>query len=239
VDWRHLYYKKYYADRPGWKPGTEEFHELCGSHLRRGGRILEIGAGPGNATSSFLARLGPVHGIDPDSAVLSNPALESASVMNGEAFQVPAASFDACVSNYVIEHLRDPARHLAEVARAIKPGGVYIFRTVNKRHYVPLLARLSPHWLHVLVANRARGLPASAHDPYPTTYRMNSASVIKRLAKQAGLEVESLRFVEKEPSYGMFSRPAFLLFMVYERMVNSTSILEGARVNIFGVLKRP
>ena len=45
--------------------------------------------------------------------------------------------------------------------------------------------------------------------------------------------------VEKEPSYGMASRPLFVTFMIYERIVNSSALFAALRVNIFGVLERP
>jgi hypothetical protein len=45
--------------------------------------------------------------------------------------------------------------------------------------------------------------------------------------------------VEKEPAYGMISRPLFLGFMLYERVVNSSALFAPLRVNIFGVLERP
>jgi hypothetical protein len=37
----------------------------------------------------------------------------------------------------------------------------------------------------------------------------------------------------------MASKVLFLAFMLYERAVNSSELLAGLRVNIFGVLERP
>ena len=48
----------------------------------------------------------------------------------------------------------------------------------------------------------------------------------------------NFRYVEREPSYGMASRFLFLLFMGYERLVNSTRMLKGFRVNLFGVYRK-
>ena len=147
--------------------------------------------------------------------------------------------FDACVSNYVLEHVADPGSHLSEISRILRPGGVYLFRTPNRYHYVSLVSRLTPHWFHEAVANRLRNLGEEAPDPYPTYYRLNSRRAIHRAAAQAGLHVRELRMVEKEPSYGMASRLLFVIFMLYERAVNSSGLFAALRANVFGVLERP
>ena len=231
--------RRLYADRRDWEGGTQQFHRLCASVIRRGGKVLEIGAGPSNPTSRFLARLAEVHGLDPDPDVLANDALASASVLESDRFPFPDASFDNCVSDYVVEHVPDGENHLREVARVLVPGGAYVFRTVNSIYYVALIARMTPHSFHVRVANRARANPAETHDPYPTRYVMNSARAIRRAAARAGLAVESIEHVEKEPAYGRFWAPVFLLLAAYERLLNSSEIFGPLRANLFVVLRRP
>ena len=199
---------------------------------------MEIGAGPSNPTSRFLSTLGEVHGIDPDPAVATNDALLTATTLKGSKFPFADDTFDSCVSNYVCEHVADPLGHLAEVRRVLKSGGTYVFRTVNKFHYVGLVASLTPHWFHKLVANRLRGLATGTQDPYPTKYRMNTGHAIAEIAKRARLSVEAIRYVEKEPSYGRFSRVAFVILTGYERVVNSHAFFQGLRANLFVVLRK-
>jgi SAM-dependent methyltransferase len=237
MTWQETYLSTFYATDRGFVDGTTEFHNLCASVCRKGARILEIGAGPSNATSTFLASLGELHGMDPDVSVKQNSALRSATVLVGDRFPLDDESFDVCVSNFVCEHVLEPAVHLAEVRRVLVPGGAYVFRTPNRFHYVAGVSALTPHWFHELVANRLRNLESGAHDPYPTHYRMNSQGRVRQLAREAGLRVESLRAVEKEPSYGMSSRLLFLTFMAYERLVNSTELLAGFRSSLFAVLR--
>jgi ubiquinone/menaquinone biosynthesis C-methylase UbiE len=239
LSWREAYERRFYNQSAGWVDGTQEFHNLCALNISRGSRILELGAGPTNPTSTFLATLGALHGLDPDAAVERNTALRSASILTAERFPFSDASFDHCVSNYVAEHIENPLAHLSEVRRVLKPGGSYIFRTVNRFHYVGLIASISPHWFHRVVANYARALPRTAHDPYPTLYLLNSARAIRRMAASAFMDLEYLAFVEKDPQYGRFSRLAFIAFMLYERLVNSTEALRGVRANLFVVLRTP
>lgn len=236
--WQQRYRRMFYESKPDWIDGTEEFHRLCTATIGGSGNILEIGAGPSNPTSRFLATLGQVHGLDPDPLVRDNDALATSDVLEDTHFPFADAMFDACVSNYVVEHLADPAAHLHEVWRVLRPGGAYVFRTPNRFHYVALVARATPHWFHVLVANRLRNESAQAHDPYPTVYRCNSRMAVKRLAQASGFEVAELRMIEKEPSYGMASRALFFPLLAYERMLNATTAAAGLRANILAVLRK-
>ncbi len=155
----------------------------------------------------------------------------------GHAFPFEAESYDACVSNYVLEHVAHPAQHFAEVSRVLKPGGVYCFRTPNIWHYIVLASRCVPHAVHDALANRMRAL-VDAHDPYPTFYRANTRRTIEQLARSAGLATVALPTVEAEPWYGRSHALLFYPMMAYERLVNSSALLAGLRANIFGVLRK-
>jgi SAM-dependent methyltransferase len=176
--------------------------------------------------------------VDVDAEVLGNAHLKSSSVLDHGRFPFPDASFDAVVSNYVVEHVDDPTMHLGEISRVLGPGGRYVFRTPNLLHYVAIVSRLTEHGTHLLWANRLRNLPSDNHDPWPTVYAMNTPAAVRRHARLAGLEVESLEMVEKEPSYGMLARPLFLAFMAYERLVNASDLLAALRSNMFVVLRK-
>jgi len=239
VGWQERYLARFYDRERGWVDGTTEFHQLCEAAIGREKLILEVGAGPSNPTSRFLATLGKVHGLDPDPLVLENDALASARVLEGDTFPYGDGVFDACASNFVAEHVQRPVIHLREVWRVLRPGGVHVFRTANRRHYVGLMASLTPYWVHRRVANRLRNLGPEARPPYPTVYALNTPGRVKRLAGQAGFQVEALRLVEKDPSYGMSSRALFLAFTAYERLVNATPLGAGFRANIFAVLRKP
>ncbi len=237
MTWQEEYLRKYYSV-PGWVDGTTEFHQLGANVVPAGGEILEIGSGPPNPTTEFLATLGNVRGVDIDPDIALNTALIEGRVIEGDSYPFDDETFDACVSNYVIEHVDEPERHLREIKRVLKPGGVYVFRAPNRFHYVSVVSHLTPHWFHKLVANRLRNLPAEAHDPYPTRYRLNTRSRIEYFADKVGFDVDELRLIEKEPMYGLGSRAMFFGFMAYERVVNSSEALAGLRANILAVLRK-
>jgi SAM-dependent methyltransferase len=235
--WQQRYLQRFYDRDRGWVDGTTEFHDLCAAKIPRGSRILEVGAGPSNETSRFMSGLGELHGIDPDPEVTHNDALASATILTDDTFPYATASFDACVSDYVVEHVDAPVRHLQQVHRVLKPGAPYVFRTPNRWHFVYIIASLTPHAFHRVVANRLRNLPPGVHDPYPTVYAMNSRGKIRDLAASTGFSVELLRLIEKEPSYGMASRALFFPFLAYERTVNATDRLADLRAVILSVLR--
>lgn len=232
-------FHRYYHSKPGYVGGTEVFHQICRSQLAHGGRILEIGAGPTNPTTAFLAGIGTVTGLDVSPELQDNPHLTEAWVYDGITMPFPAESFDLCVSNYVLEHVVDPASHFQEVSRVLKPRASYCFRTPNRWHYVTITASLLPHSVHLRLANRLRALDADAHDPWPTVYRANTRSQLRRWARRCGLMPGQLTMIEAEPSYGASHPLLFYPMMAYERLVNSTELLSSFRVNILGTFRKP
>jgi SAM-dependent methyltransferase len=229
----------YYSKARGYGDATIRFHRLCANNIPRDGEILEIGAGAENETSTYLATLGRVTAVDVSDEVMRNPAASVASVFDGSTLPSADNQFDACVSNYVLEHVPDPPRHFAEVYRVLKPGGKYIVRTPNLLHYVAAISNLLPHRMHVAVANRLRNLPPGSHDPWPTVYRANRPGVLRRLAADAGLSTESCVTVECEPSYAKGSAILFFPMMLYERLVNASEVFSPLRASINIVFRKP
>jgi hypothetical protein len=76
-------YQKYYFSRPGYVRGTISFYNLCRDTIRDVASIQEIGAGPSNDTSRFLAGIGSLTGVDVSSEVLENESLKQALVYDG------------------------------------------------------------------------------------------------------------------------------------------------------------
>lgn len=202
-------------------------------------RALDLGAGRGHRNElAFKGRCEFIAGVDPDEVVLQNPNLDEAKVQSPPDYAIPYPddSFDLVFSNSVIEHITDGESFFAEIYRVLKPGGLFIGKTPNRRHYVPMLARVTPHWFHDFY-NRLRG--RASEDTFPTTYVCNTVGSLRSVCAKVGFEVESLETVEGRPEYLRLSFPTYLVGMAYERMVNSAKCFEGIRFVMFLHARKP
>lgn len=199
--------------------------------------VLDLGAGSGFVPQmNFRGEVRKVCGVDPDAAVLRNPYLDEARVAGGEAIPYPDETFDLVFADNVLEHLPDPPRVFAEVARVLVPGGFFLAKTPNFLHYIALIARCSPHGFHEWV-RRLRGV--GEENTFPTLYRANSRRQIARAAAAAGLNVRSIAVHEGRPEYLRLYAPTYLAGLAYERLVNSTRLLAGFRSVLLAVLEKP
>jgi SAM-dependent methyltransferase len=240
VTWQGGAFDRWYFRRSDWKSGSSEFRDWIAETSASSRDCLELGPGPANQTSEFLSRnFAAVDGLDVDESIQRNRFLRRSHVYDGHRFPFESASYSYCVADFVLEHVEYPQETLSEIARVLRRGGRFYFRTPNLYHYVALASRVLPHCCHEALANRLRQLPPEAPAPFRTYYRCNTRRRIKRLAALTGLHVVELRMVEKEPSYGKASRFLFYPFLAYERLVNFSELLAGLRANIFGMLERP
>ncbi len=198
--------------------------------------ILDLGAGAGIVEAmNFRGRATKVCGIDLDPRVTANPFLDEGRVSDGGGIPYPDAAFDLVFSDNVLEHLDRPLDVFREVARVLKPGGTFHFKTPNKWHYMPTIARATPHAFHQFV-NRIRG---RAHvDTFPTRYRANTKTDVERLAAGAGFTVDAIERIEGRPEYLRISAPTYALGMLYERAVNLSDAFAAFRVVLIGALRK-
>lgn len=104
--------------------------------LQPGEHVLDVGCGPGFLAAEMLPLVAPnggVVGVDISVSMLAmaRNRLERAGIgdrasfVEGDATALPfdSNSFDAVTSTQVIEYLEDPASGIAEIYRALRPGG--------------------------------------------------------------------------------------------------------------------
>lgn len=226
-----------------WYPGIrrnwddELFRDKLLQSVSTDSSVLELGAGAGIVEQmNFRGKVARICGVDPDERVLQNPFLDEAKVGFGESIPYENAQFDLVFADNVLEHLDNPLDVFSEVARVLKPGGQFIFKTPNAWHYMPLIARITSHGFHQYI-NRLRG--REEVDTFPTRYRANSRRSVYRLAKDAGLVVTDLELIEGRPEYMRVSAPTYFVGYLYERLVNSASLFRGFRVLLIGSLQKP
>lgn len=94
------------------------------------------------------------------------------------------SAFDFVSSNMVFEHLRNPDAAARELTRVTRPGGRILVHTVNARHYLAVLARLTPLRFHQWVVGRVER--RQPQDVYPTQYRANTERLLCALFRSQG-----------------------------------------------------
>lgn len=199
-------------------------------------RILDLGAGAGIVDAMhFRGLVTKVCGIDLDKRVLNNPHLDEAHISPAESIPYPDATFDLVLANNVMEHIENPERVLREIFRVLKPHGYLCFKTPNKWHYMPTIARLTPLRFHQFI-NKIRG--RDTDDTFPTYYRLNSTGTIRKMALRTGFHIESLQLIEGRPEYLRMSNLTYLLGLLYERIVNGHSFFNFLRILTIACLQK-
>jgi len=205
------------------------------AHVRPGMKVLDAGCGR-HRGCTHAAPLEEIYimGIDIDPKVHENPRCNETMICDlSKRLPLPDASFDLIHCRWVIEHLENPMETLCEFARILKPGGYVLALTPNLFHYAMIAARITPYWFHVWWERKKE------RELFPTYYRGNSKRKLRRLCKDAGLQVRRLALFEGPPYYLTRYWPLFACGVLYERTVNATSMLEWMRQQIVLEAQKP
>jgi 2-polyprenyl-6-hydroxyphenyl methylase/3-demethylubiquinone-9 3-methyltransferase len=129
-------------------------------------RVLDLGCAGGFMAEALARKGAHVSGLDP-----AQDAIEAAKrhaeisdldiqydVGVGEEMPYPDNHFDIVVCVDVLEHVRDLSQVLAEVARVLKPGGLFLYDTIN-RNPIARFATIT------VAEDILRLLPKGTHDP--------------------------------------------------------------------------
>lgn len=106
-------------------------------------RVLEIGCGRGAFAARMAAELGvEVIATDQSDAMVAAAAAQGVIAERADACELPYpdAGFDAVVALWMLYHVPDLDRALAEVRRVLRPGGVFVAVTNGREHTADLRA---------------------------------------------------------------------------------------------------
>lgn len=131
-----------------------------------GKEVLDLGCAGGFMAEALTDKGARVTGIDPASQAIEAARARARAVGQSIAYDVGVgedlpyddARFDVVVCVDVLEHVRDLGQVLHEVARVLRPGGLFLFDTINRNP----LARLAAI---TFAEDILRLLPNGTHDP--------------------------------------------------------------------------
>ncbi|MFK7788412.1 MAG: class I SAM-dependent methyltransferase [Phycisphaeraceae bacterium] len=236
--------KRYMA--PGLRNAMYTYFAQLDKSVRPGMRWLDIGCGCKvipvwmsdhlEIENRIVTRAGEFVGIDPDAESLANNVLPMVK-HEGSAEKVPEpdGSFDLITANMVAEHLEHPHRVFNEVSRLLKPGGQFLIHTPNVFYPVTLSAAILPFRLRQRIAAWLEKRPVET--VYPTWYRMNRCSVIRKLAADSGLDVvEIKRTMDSPETIGLGPLVVFELSLI---ALTRTRLLNALTSNLVVTFAKP
>lgn len=178
-----------------WFPGELNhdtgFHDIMAEKMPPTGRLLDLGCGNNFALGRYRSPEREVWGAD----FAAHPELHHPDwfrlLGNDGKIPFPDRNFDVVSSFMVMEHVAEPDAFFAEIARVLKPNGIYVGQSIHSLHYVTWIRQsfdLLPHrWVQMLV-KKLYGRQEC--DTFPTQYRLNRRGRIRRAANAAHLSWE-------------------------------------------------
>lgn len=152
------------------EPFTLQFAEaaIAALDLRRGQSVLDVGAGSGGAALAMAARGLLVTAVDASPRMVARILARAAScgleiraeAMDGQALALADGSFDAALSVLGVILFPDAVRGLAEMSRAVRPGGRISVVTWTEPQDYELAAELRAAIQSVWPGQPAASLPA-------------------------------------------------------------------------------
>jgi len=213
------YRERYRASRPGWMSSGDQFDVLVQKRLTPESVVLDLGCGRTGGIERFWREAKLAVGVDPDLTSLA-ARQGGMSVMQAGGEKLPFAneSFDMVVSVWVIEHIAQPHKVFAEVARVLKPLGHFIFLTPNALNPLVIgnrVGQLVPRLQKRLVAG-VYGRDGS--DTFAVRYRANTNWRIKRIAAATSFAIGELKVIA-DPTYIAFNPFLFQAAVLSERVL--------------------
>lgn len=119
--------------------------------------VVDVGCGRGGMAENASGRVfhdlrgsgRQVIGIDVEPVGGQNPLLDEFRLIDERGrWPLDDASIDLAVSDFVLEHVQDGPGFTAELARTLRPGGVFVARTISRCSPLSAAARAVPNEKH-------------------------------------------------------------------------------------------
>jgi ubiquinone/menaquinone biosynthesis C-methylase UbiE len=139
----------YNHNEPHFRPENQETVRKRLTALRQrvpGGKLLDVGCGTGFIIHIAAKIFDEIHGVDITPAMMAQVRLNEGNIVLHQtpAEQLPFLdkSFDAASAYSFIDHLEDASQVIGEVARVLKPGGVFYIDLAPNRLFWESLSKI-------------------------------------------------------------------------------------------------
>ena len=230
----------YRSINPSWQPATELFAARVRNAIEPDSRILDLGCGRGGLVEQLQHPLANMVGVDPDWRSLREHRLALPRCAALGALPFVDGSFDVVYASWVLEHWVAPVRDLCEIGRILKPNGVFIFITPNKRaplirlnQVIGSVASTCSGQAETLQKQLVNRLYARAEaDTFPVYYRANDYTTLNQLAIQADLTLNQLHHIP-DPTYLAFNSMLFWMMAALEKLIPSKN-----KLHLVGIMQK-
>jgi ubiquinone/menaquinone biosynthesis C-methylase UbiE len=144
--------ERYDAEEPHFRPENQEKVRGRLKALRGrvpGGRLLDVGCGTGFIIHLALGTFDEIHGVDITPAMMQRVRTGAGNITlhqsPAEKMPFPDASFDAVTAYSFVDHVADQAALLREVARVLRPGGIFYADLIPSRLFWAAVSPLKPN----------------------------------------------------------------------------------------------
>jgi SAM-dependent methyltransferase len=152
--------------------------------------VAEVGCGrgalvnldqPGGAWQDLRGPGRRVIGIDIEEVGAENPVIDEFRLIGQDGrWPLGDGSVDLAVSDFVLEHVTEPEAFVKELGRVLRPGGVFVARTISRHSVLAAFARIIPDGSQARALNHLQP-GREERDEFPTVYKMNSRSDLAKL----------------------------------------------------------
>jgi SAM-dependent methyltransferase len=207
--------------------GTIAFYARVNALLQPSFRVIDFGCGRGahaddpicfrRSLRSLQGKAARVIGVDVDlDAARDNPTVDEFRMLPPDGvWPLEDKSAEIIISDFVMEHLPNPAQFFSEAARVLAPGGYLCIRTPNVLSYVGIASRITPNRFHSRVLRRVQ-TGRKEEDVFSTLYRCNTVFALRRRMAEHGFRAAVYGY-EAEPSYLDFSGLAYFGGVLHQR----------------------
>jgi 2-polyprenyl-3-methyl-5-hydroxy-6-metoxy-1,4-benzoquinol methylase len=203
-----------------WAAASEAYAICIAEHLTPETRWLDAGAGSRILESDMdsledwlVQHSGMTVGMDLRIATHRNIR----TLACGSVYELPFAdgSFNLVTCNVVMEHLGEPEKALAEVARVLVPGGALVINTPNLLNYGvmanALLSKVLPEQWRLKLVRTTDG--RHEEDFFPVRYRANTLRRLNALFNATGFTVHTAIILPQQRTFFRKTAPVEKVLM--------------------------